>query len=209
MLKIKADGQAEMRLLEFLYPATPSTLPTHLDRERMPAAIQQQLNELTFIVQEQQRQLEQARAAIADYQQMMLLLGDQQTPLLPPAASISGQYEPRQYITGGLSQPAAITVNFQSAPATQQKRAMRMKGWPKHLTKTTLLLALFILTTWGVFRYVAPPITNWVFSLHQSSTKEKASNAQPTPTPQSNLSEEDAPGSAASKAGTQPNALDF
>jgi hypothetical protein len=39
--------------------------------------------------------------------------------------------------------------------------------------------------------------------------KEKQGSAQPTPKPQSNLSEEEAPGSAASKAGTQPNALDF
>jgi hypothetical protein len=199
MLKIKADGQAERRLLELLYPPT---LPTHLGRERVPAAMQQQLNELTFIVKAQQRQLEQARAAIADYQQRVLLLGEQQTPLLPPAEMDS---EPRQYITGGLSQPAAITVNSQSAPATQQKRERRMKGWPKRLTTTTFVFALFLLTTWGVFKYVAPLVSNWVFSLHQTSVKEKGS---PTPVPQSNLSE-DAPGSAASKAGTQPNALDF
>jgi hypothetical protein len=206
MLKIKADGQTELRLLELLYPAPPPTLPTHLGRESVPAAIQQQLSELTFIVQEQQRQLEQARAAIADYQQMVLSLGDQQTPLLPPAASV---IEPRQYITGGLGQPAAITVNAQSAPATQQKRAMRMQGWPKRLTTTTFLLALFLLTSWGVFKYVAPPIGNWVFSLNQTFAKEKKGSAQPMPKPQSNLSEEDAPGSAASKAGSQPNALDF
>jgi hypothetical protein len=205
MLNIKADGQAELRLLDLLYPATPSTLPNHLDRERVPAAIQQQLNELTFVVQEQQRQLEQARAAIADYQQMVMSLGDPQTPLLPPAASTS---KPRQYITGGLGQPPAITVNAQSAPATQQKRAMQTRSWPKRLTTTTFLLALFLLTTWGVFKYVAPPVSNWVFSLHQTSVKEKNASAKPTPVPQSNLSE-DAPGSAASKAGTQPNALDF
>jgi hypothetical protein len=205
MLKIKADGQAELRLLELLYPATPSTVPNHLGRESVPAAIQEQISELTFIVQEQQQQLEQARAAIVDYQQMVLSLGNQQTPLLPPATSAS---EPRQYITGGLGQPAAITVNSRSAPVTQQKRAMRTRSWPKRLTTTTCLLALFSLTTWGVFKYVAPPVSNWVFSLHQTAVKEKDSSAKPTPVPQSNLSEE-APGSAASKAGSQPNALDF
>ncbi|MGB3292285.1 MAG: hypothetical protein WBB01_04720, partial [Phormidesmis sp.] len=182
------------------------------------AEVQQRIENLAYLVQTQQQQLEQAQSVINDYQQTFTGTPQAQ-PLLPPAARSSGDSDsaapvvPRRYITGGLGQSGeAIPVDFQTAPAQSVPPAKRVwrryslpTGWPGRLTRTGLVLALSALTGWVVFKYAAPPIGNWLFPEPTVSTSEPSAAPEPAaPEPQSNLSEENPPGSAANKAGTLP-----
>lgn len=221
MLYLKADGQAEQKLLELLLSPGSQVLPAA--GPLVPAATQQQLDSMRYLIQTQQAQLEQAQAAIAGYEQSLTALTTQQPQLLlSPASGSSGpalDETPRRYITGGLgtgglSQVNAVTPAAQTAqlPERRQRPSLLARGWPKRMAKTSLLLALFCLVSWGVFEYAAPPAWNWLFptTTEPSSAPEKAD--EPPSDPQSNLdapSSTGSPGSAASKAGTQPNALDL
>ena len=111
MIEIKADGQAELRLLELLYPASPAT-PTQSGIALVTAETQQRIADLTYLVQTQQVQLEQAVTALNDYQQTVAALtgfSPHSQPLLPPASPSSNDSNraassSRRYITGGLGQ---------------------------------------------------------------------------------------------------------
>ncbi len=226
MLELKADGQAEQKLLELLLPSGSQIQPAA--GVLVPAAAQQQLDSMRYVIQTQQEQLAQAQAAIADYQQTLTALTAQPPQLLLSPAAKTGSSRPalsgtpRRYITGGPGQGSAITTDAQTAQTPARSSALRRRrqrpgvlatGWPKRLTKTSLLLALFCLVSWGVFQYAAPPVWNWLFppTTEPSPEPEKAAEPPP-PEPQSNLDASKAPaspGSAASKAGTQPNALDL
>ncbi len=216
MLELKADGQAELKLLELL-------LPSGAQVSRMgasvPAATQQQLDNLNYVIQTQQEQLAQAQAAITEYQRALTALtGQWSQPRLLPASPTEGSglalgETPRQYITGGLGQSKAITARAQTAPLFKRPHrlgVLAMSG-SKRLIKPSLVVMLFCLVSWVVFRYAAPVIGN---QLLQTTTEPAPAPApkqeSEPPKPQSNLDKSTpSPGSAASKAGTQPNALDL
>lgn len=232
MLEIKADGQAEVRLLELLNSA-PSAPPAQSGSVLVAAETQRRIDDLMYLVQAQQAQLEQAQLALNDYQQSFAALtGSPQTqPMLPPAASGNADSDSaaspisRRYITGGSGRGnAPIPVSSQTAqttapaeikhPAThtQGRPHFWRMGRPGHLTRIGLILTLSAVTGWSVFRYVAPPVGNWLFPEPTTSisepTKAPESAEEPatesTPEPQSSLSENAPPGSAANKAGTLP-----
>lgn len=225
MLELKADGQAEQKLLELLL--SPGSQIQPAAGALVPAAAQQQLDSMRYVIQTQQEQLAQAQAAIAEYEQTLTALTAQPSRLLLSPAAKTGSSRPdlsetpRRYITGGPGQGNAITPAAQTAQ-TPERAALRPRrqrpgllatGWPKRLTKTSLLLALFCLVSWGVFQYAAPPVWNWLFPAATEPSPELEKADEPPPSdPQSNLDAPAAPappGSAASKAGTQPNALDL
>ncbi len=234
MIEIKADGQAEMRLLELLYPA-PSALPAQPGSVLVAAETQQRLDNLTYLVQTQQAQLEQAQLAFNDYQQTFAALTGSpqaQQPALPPAAPSSADSNSaalptsRRYITGGLGRgDDAITVSAQTAQTSSVQTGSKPSvnharrrpyfwpvGRPGRLTRIGLILGLSALTSWVVFKYAAPPVGNWLFPEPTTSISEPTEASEPAaeeaqekpPEPQSNLSEETSPGSAANKAGTSP-----
>ncbi len=224
MLELKADGQAEQKLLELLLSPVSQVQPP---AEALVPAAAQQLDRMRYVIETQQEQLAQAQAAIAEYQQMLTALTAQPPqPLLSPAANsgssrptLSGT--PRRYITGGPGQGNIITTAAQTAQTPErsslrprrQRPSVLATSWPKRLTKTSLLLAFFCLVSWGVFQYAAPPVWNWLFSTTTEPSPAPEQAGEPPPSdPQSNLDAPAAPaspGSAASKAGTQPNALDL
>lgn len=234
MIEIKADGQAELRLLELLYPASPAT-PTQSGIALVTAETQQRIADLTYLVQTQQVQLEQAVTALNDYQQTVAALtgfSPHSQPLLPPASPSSNDSNraassSRRYITGGLGQSdgqrdgqsdGAITVGAQTAqtdlmrPATYSRwRRWRCQyfwpvGLPNRLTKTGLILVLSALTSWSVFKYIAPSIGSRLFPEPTVETLEPQPETVPEKVlePRSNLTEDPTPGSAANKAGTSP-----
>ncbi len=216
MLELKADGQAELKLLELLLP---SGAQVSLTGASVPAATQQQLDNLNYVIQTQQEQLAQAQAAITDYQQALAALtGQSPQPRLLPASPTEGSglalgETPRRYITGGLGQgqSKAITARAQTAPLFKRPHCLgvlAMSG-SKRLIKPSLVLMLFCLVSWVVFRYAAPLIGNQLLQTTTEPAPAPKQESEP-PKPQSNLDESTpSPGSAASKAGTQPNALDL
>lgn len=226
MLELKADGQAELQLLELLLSPSSQTSPA--SGPLVSAAIQQQLDSAKYVIQTQQAQLEQAQAAISGYEQLLTALTAQQPQLLlspaPGSRHSTLSETPRRYITGGLSaeglgQGDTVTAAAQTAqaherlqPPHQQRSGVLARGWPKRLTKPFLLLALFGLVSWGVFQYAAPPVWNWLFPTTTEPAPAPKKADEPPSAPQSNLDAPNStgsPGSAASKAGTQPNALDL
>ena len=216
MLELKADGQAELKLLELLLP---SGAQVSLTGSSVPAAAQQQLDNLNYVIQTQQEQLAQAQAAIAEYQQAIAALtGQSPQLLLPPAAPTEGSglavgETPRRYITGGLGQgqSQAITAQVQTAPTFERSHYRSLSALAmgyQRLMKPSLVLMLFCLVAWGVFQYVAPAIGERLLHTPTELTPEQKKAGEPKP--QSNLDDSDTPpGSAAGKAGTQPNALDL
>ena len=230
MIEIKADGPAETRLLELLHP-TPSAPPAQAGSGSalVAAETQQRIENLTYIVQAQQAQLEQAQLVLSEYQQTFAALSGSQTqPLLSPAVPDGEDNDStppspsRRYITGGLGQEEssrAITVGAQTAPETRPHRRRStslLRGWPVRLTKIGLVLTLSAATSWGVFKFVAPAVGNWLFPQTAEEpvappevTESADEPAQADdPEPQSNHSG-DAPGSAMNKAGTMAPALDL
>lgn len=219
MLELKADGQAELKLLELLLP---SGAQVSLTGASVSAAAQQQMNEMNYVIQTQQQQLDQAQATIAEYQQAMMALAAQSSqPRLLPASPTESKATalgetPRRYITGGLSQSKAITAQTQTAPRFARPHRYRLSllamVWSRRLAKPSLVLMLFCLVSWVVFRYVAPSVGAQLQTTTTVPTPAPApapKQESETPKPQSNLDQLSSPGSAASKAGTQPNALDL
>lgn len=224
MLELKADGQAELKLLELLLP---SGAQVSLTGASVPAATQQQMNEMNYVIQTQQQQLDQAQATIAEYQQAMMALAAQSSqPRLLPASPTESKATalgetPRRYITGGLSQSKAITAQTQTTPRFARPHRYRLSlltmgamRWSKRLAKPSLALMLFCLVSWVVFRYVAPSVGAQLQTTTTAPAPAPALAPAPKqesepPKPQSNLDQPSTPGSAASKAGTQPNALDL
>ena len=160
-LTIKADGDTERQLLDLLtrlstippqWSPPPSTRTARISTAvpiassgaipTQPAISQQQLDDLLYLAQQQQLQLEQSQRAIADYQQAFLSLTGNSQPALPsvseaasgytdevvegpidnpgdPTASPEGIVTPR-YITGGLGKPQTdkIRTNNQITDTT-------------------------------------------------------------------------------------------
>ena len=215
MLELKADGPAELKLLELLLP---SGAQVSLTGSSVPAATQQQLDNLNYVIKAQQAQLAQAQAEITEYQQAIAALtGQSPQLLLPPAAptdsGLAVSETPRRYITGGLGQgqSKAITAQTQTAPTFEPSHYRSLSALImgcQRLMKPSLVLMLFCLVAWGVFQYVAPAIGNRLLHTPTEPTPEQKKASEPKP--QSNLDDSDTtPGSAAGKAGTQPNALDL
>ncbi|PZO46044.1 MAG: hypothetical protein DCF15_20870 [Phormidesmis priestleyi] len=217
MLEIKADGQAESKLLELLLfpPGAQVSLAG-----ASSAATQQQMKEMNYVIQTQQQQLDQAQSTIAEYQQAMMALAAQSSqprrlPASPTESKATALGEtPRRYITGGWSQSKTITAQTQTAPFFDRphRLSLLVMVWSRRLAKPSLVLMLFCLVSWVVFRYVAPSIGAQLQTTTTVPTPALApapkQESEP-PKPQSNLDQPSTPGSAASKAGTQPNALDL
>ncbi|PZO45281.1 MAG: hypothetical protein DCF15_21715, partial [Phormidesmis priestleyi] len=221
MLELKADGQAELELLKLLLPsgAQVSLTGSSLTGSLVPAATQQRLDKLNYVIQTQQEQLAQAQTAITDYQRALAALTAQSSqPRRLPASPTEGSGlalsgTPRRYITGGLGQgqSKAITARAQTAPFFERPHRHRLgvlaMSGSKRLIKPSLVLMLFCLVFWVVFRYAAPLIGNQLLQTTPEPAPAPKQESEP-PKPQSNLDKPTpSPGSAASKAGTQPNAL--
>jgi len=196
MLELKADGQAELELLKLLLPsgAQVSLTGSSLTGSLVPAATQQRLDTLNYVIQTQQEQLAQTQTVITDYQRALAALTAQSSqPRRLPASPTEGSGlalsgTPRRYITGGLGQGKAITARTQTAPLFNRPHRLGLlaMGWSRRLIKPSLVLVLFCLVSWVVFRYAAPPIGNQLLQTTPAPAPAPKQESEP-PKPQSNL----------------------
>ena len=285
-LTIKADGDTERQLLDLLtrlstivpqWSPPPSTRTTRISTavpvassdaiSTQPAISQQQLDDLLYLAQQQQLQLEQSQRAIADYQQAFIsLAGNGQLALPAASATVSGYADEMEgpidshtgatdatedivtprYITGGLgktqtdNQIADSTSNLTtdqvinadarttsgSAHSPQRKpRSFRASNktdkWLERLIFLSLLSLTMSAITWVTFRWIAPAVdsflrpevTNPAGESNQGQEEEPPASSLSEPAPSSPpvappRDTNDSPGSAQSKAGSQPNALE-
>ena len=127
-LTIKADGDTERQLLDLLtrlsampsqwspptsasaamVPIEPSALS--MQPAAQPAISQQQLDDLLYLTQQQQLQLEQSQRAIADYQQAFISLTDNAQPALPPASTAANNAN--EVEEGLIAEPAETTESI-------------------------------------------------------------------------------------------------
>ena len=276
-LTIQADGDTERQLLELLtrLSAMPPWSPPPAARTSLvpitptdqAAVNQQQLDDLMYLVQQQQSQLEQSQRAIADYQQAFISLTGNVQPALPsastaannadevveglidgPAETVESIASPR-YITGGLGNNASqdeqtsslanaqetnrtINASYRTAQNStrasgQQRRSSqaptRAEKWIWRLFSLLLLFTAMTTVTWVSFKWIAPAVDSF-FNLEMvSPAGENGEEVEEIEgeEPASSLSEPDSnnppvappsgahqPGSAQSKAGSQPNALE-
>ena len=262
-LTIKADGDTERQLLDLLTrlsamssqwspPPSTRTAMVPIAPSEQSAISQQQLDDLMYLAQQQQLQLEQSQRAIADYQQAFIsLTGNVQSVLSPastthdadeiveglidePAETTEGIASPR-YITGGLgsaqSNDQTTSASYQTAQ-TSTRHQRRSSSDPTRTEKIlwrlfSLLLLFTAMTTvtWVSFKWLAPAVDNFfnleVVSPTGTPGEESEEEDGEAEEPASSLSEPELsnppvapppsthnPGSAQSKAGSQPNALE-
>ena len=276
-LTIQADGDTERQLLELLtrLSAMPPWSPPPAARTSLvpitptdqPAVNQQQLDDLMYLVQQQQSQLEQSQRAIADYQQAFISLTGNVQPALPsastaannadevveglidgPAETVESIASPR-YITGGLGNNASqdeqtsslanaqetnrtINASYRTAQNStrasgQQHRSSqaptRAEKWIWRLFSLLLIFTAMTTVTWLSFKWIAPAVDSFFNLEVVSPVGENGEEVEEIEVeePASSLSEPDSnnppvapppgahqPGSAQSKAGSQPNALE-
>lgn len=121
-LTIKADGDTERQLLDLLTrlsampqwspPSSARTAMVPIASPEQPAVNQQQLDDLLYLAQQQQLQLEQSQRAIADYQQAFISITGSVQPALPPASTASDAGE----IVEGLIDGSAVTTESIATP---------------------------------------------------------------------------------------------
>lgn len=204
-LEIKADGDTERQLLALFSDFT--ALPRQISSAQAaaktkgqgsgsanepislavaePLISQQQIDDLLYLVQQQQVQLEQSRLVLANYEQAFSKLTEKGQPMLTlasqpmegavleegfieePTAEAREEKTPR-YITGGLGNALTTTQTINASYRSSGQRTQRTNRltqshrWAWRLVYWSLLFTTGTLLAWATFKWVAPAVDSFI-----------------------------------------------